>query len=49
MPISKHKMNALKERYGGKKGERIYYALEQQAKDKEKGKEVKNGKEKRRR
>ncbi len=36
MPINRKKMAALKKKYGAKKGERIYYALEMKAKKKRK-------------
>lgn len=32
MPINRKKMTAMKKEYGAKKGERVYYAMEQQAK-----------------
>ena len=34
MPINKKKMSALKKEYGKKKGENVYYALEQKEKSK---------------
>lgn len=34
MPIKKSRMKALKERYGEKKGEEIYYKMEQEEKKK---------------
>lgn len=34
MPVNKKKMSALKKEYGSKKGEKIYYALENKAKKK---------------
>jgi hypothetical protein len=36
MPINRKKMNALVKEYGKKKGEDIYYALEQKQKQKNK-------------
>lgn len=38
MPINRKKMAALKKEYGPKKGEEIYYAMEQKAKSKSKRK-----------
>ena len=38
MPINELKMQALKESYGDKKGEDVYYAMEQQDKNKAKRK-----------
>jgi hypothetical protein len=38
MPINRAKMAALKKEYGAKKGEQVYYALENKAKAKHKGK-----------
>lgn len=38
MPINKDKMKALKKEYGTKKGSKIYYALENKAKQKQKKK-----------
>ena len=35
MPINEKKMEALKQEYGNKKGEDIYYAMEQKEKDKD--------------
>lgn len=39
MPVVKKKMKALKKEYGTKKGEQVYYALEN--KQKQKGKKKK--------
>lgn len=36
MPVNKKKMKALKKEYGAKKGEDVYYALENKAKKKKK-------------
>lgn len=36
MPVSKKKMAALKKHYGSKKGEDVYYAMENKAKKKHK-------------
>ena len=36
MPINQKKMKALKEEYGEKHGEEVYYALEQKQKNKDK-------------
>lgn len=38
MPIVKKKMKAMKEQYGKKKGEQVYYATEMKAKQKGKKK-----------
>ena len=38
MPVNQKKMKALKKEYGSKKGENIYYALENKAKHKRKKK-----------
>jgi hypothetical protein len=38
MPIMKSRMKALKKQYGDKKGEDIYYAMEQEGKNKRKKK-----------
>lgn len=38
MPVQKKKMKALKEEYGSKKGEEVYYAMENKAKHKPKKK-----------
>ena len=37
MPVNRKKMAALKKEYGAKKGEDIYYALENKAKHKASG------------
>ena len=36
MPVNKKKMAALKKQYGVKKGEDVYYAMENKAKHKKK-------------
>lgn len=36
MPVNQKKMKALKKEYGPKKGEQVYYAMEQKAKSKKK-------------
>lgn len=38
MPVNKNKMAALKKEYGAKKGEDVYYAMENKAKHKKKSK-----------
>lgn len=38
MPVKKSLMNKLKKEYGAKKGEQVYYALENKAKHKGKKK-----------
>jgi hypothetical protein len=38
MPVNQKKMKALKKQYGSKKGEDVYYAMEQKAKSKRKKK-----------
>lgn len=38
MPVNQKKMNALKKEYGAKKGEEVYYAMENKAKQKAKRK-----------
>lgn len=41
MPVNKKKMKALKEEYGKKKGENVYYAMENKDKKKAKKKGTK--------
>lgn len=36
MPVNRKEMNSLKKQYGAKKGEKIYYALENKKKQKPK-------------
>lgn len=38
MPVNKDKMKALKKEYGKDKGKKVYYALENKAKQKQKKK-----------
>lgn len=41
MPVNRKKMASLKKQYGAEKGKKIYYALEQKAKTKKRGKRKK--------
>jgi len=38
VPVNREKMAALKKQYGAKRGEDVYFAMEQKAKSRKKGK-----------
>ena len=42
MPVNQKKMKSMKKQYGKKKGEQVYYAVENKARKKKKGNKRQN-------